>query len=190
MDKLTEKIGLLALVFTMMSISSSPHPFLLVFCYLIHEAGHIFFAKLNRIEMNRIKFGSFKMRLFYDCSSSSYKAELWVCAGGIIFNLICFIFAIPFSNLNDATYFFSICNLSLALMNLYPASTLDGGRILKCILMLLLDVERAHKIFRIISFLFAFILWIFAVYLLLIFDSNASLFFISVFLLIELCFSA
>lgn len=190
MDRTTEKIGFLALFFTVMSISSSAHPILLIISYLAHEIGHMFFAKMSKVSIRKMNIGPFRLRLFYDCSFISYKRELLVCAGGILFNLLCFLAFLPFANKTEETYFFSMCNLSLALMNLYPASTLDGGRIFKCIFMMIFDAHLAQKICRVISFIFAFILWLCAVYLLLIFDSNASLFFISIFLLVELCFSA
>ncbi len=189
MDRLTERFGFLALFFTMMSISSSPHPVILILCYLIHEVGHLIFAKINGVKMKRVRVGPFQLRLLYDCSSSSYKRELAVCAGGVVLNLLCVIISFPFVKIHEAVFFFCVCNLSLALMNLYPASTLDGGRIFKCIFVILFEQERAEKACRIFSFFFAFVLWICAVYLLLVFNTNASLFFVSVFLLVELCFS-
>ena len=189
MNRGAEAFGFLALFFTMMSISTSPYPLLLILSYLIHETGHIFFAKIAKIPMRKIRLGAFHLRLRYDCSSASFKNELLVCSGGIAFNLAVVLLLLPFSSLNDKISFILLCNLSLAIMNLYPASTLDGGRIIKCILMIFLDERRANTIFKIISFVFAFLLWLCAVYLLLIFNSNISLFFISVFLLIELCFS-
>ncbi|MBO5374708.1 MAG: site-2 protease family protein [Clostridia bacterium] len=189
MDKIGEKIGFFAFFLTIMSVSSSPHPLLLGLCYLIHESGHLIFAKINGVGMNKLKIGSFRLSLSYDCSMVSYGKELLVCAGGIIFNLAFFLVFNFFKSKSEGISFFAFCNLSLALMNLYPISTLDGGRILKCLSMLLFNAKRAEQICRVCSFFFAFILWLCAVYLQLVFDSNVSLFFISVFLLVELCFS-
>lgn len=189
MDKIGEKIGFLALFFTMMSISSSPHPLMLILCYLIHEGGHMLFAKLNGVKMRKLRIGSFRLSLSYDCSCVSYKKELLVCAGGIVFNLISFFIVELFFKSNPNLSFFAFCSLSLALMNLYPVSTLDGGRILKCICMIFFNEKISERASRAISFFFAFVLWLCAVYLQLVFNSNVSLLFISVFLLIELCFS-
>lgn len=190
MTKIGEKIGFFAFFYTMLSISSSSHPILLVMCYLIHELGHLFFAKIAGVNVRKLRVGSFRLRLSYDCSMVSYGKELLVCAGGVIFN---FVFAligiiIGIKN-NEYVSFFVICNLSLALMNLYPISALDGGGISRCIFMLLFDEKKAEKMCKIISFVAAFLMWLCAVYLQMVFDSNISLFFISVFLLIELCFS-
>ncbi|MBR2295923.1 MAG: site-2 protease family protein [Clostridia bacterium] len=190
MDKIGEKIGFLAVLLTMMSISSSPYPMMLILAYIIHELGHIIIAKINHIPMRKFKIGSFRLSLSYDCSGVPYKKELFVCLGGIAFNLLfASLMAILKLYKYDSISFFILCNLSLALMNLYPVSTLDGGGILKCLLMMLFDTEKAEKISKIISLIAVFILWLCAVYLQLVFDSNISMLFISIFLLIELCFS-
>ena len=190
MDKIGEKISFIAFFFTIMNISSSPHPIALILCYVVHEIGHIFFAKVNGINMRKIKVGSFRLSLSYDCTNISYKKELLVCVGGIAFNLaFAFLSNVMLGKKSEAFAFFSMYNLSLALMNIYPISTLDGGGILRCIFMLIFDFETAERLSRAVSFMFVFILWLLAVYLQLAFNANASLFFISVFLLIELCFS-
>ncbi|MBQ8163881.1 MAG: site-2 protease family protein [Clostridia bacterium] len=188
--KLGEAVGFLAVFVTMMSISSSPHPVILILCYLIHEAGHLFFVKLTGARVRRMSIGGFKLCLHYDCSMISYKKELLVCAGGIIFNLVSALLfiALPVKDSESAS-FFVLCNFSLALMNLYPVSTLDGGGILKCIFKSIFEEAKAEKLCKRVSFFFVFIMWLCAVYLQLIFNSNISFLFISVFLLIELCFS-
>ncbi|MBE6624030.1 MAG: hypothetical protein E7622_00140 [Ruminococcaceae bacterium] len=190
MDKLGEKIGFFAFFFTVMTISSSPHPFMLALCYAFHELGHIFFAKIQKIPVKKLRVGSFRLSISYDCSAVSYKRELLVCAGGVIFNLLgAIIGAIFLPNGSESASFFTMCSLSLALMNIYPISTLDGGRIFRCIFLIIFDEERAQRICKWLSFVSAFILWLCAVYAQMVFNSNVSLFFISVFLLVELCLS-
>ena len=190
MDTLGEKLGFIAFLFAMMSISSSPHPILLIACYGIHEGGHFIAAKLTGAKMKSFRAGFFRLCLSYDCSHISYAGELLVCAGGIIVNLSCALLSLIFGiNRTENGSFFIICNLSLAIMNIYPISILDGGGILRCLFLMLFDEEKARKTSAFISFLFAFLMWLGAVYLQLVFDSNISLFLISVFLLIELCFS-
>lgn len=190
MDKIGEKIGFFAILFTMMSISSSPHPFVLIISYIIHELGHLICAKICGVGMSKFKVGSFHLSISYDCSSVSYQRELLVCAGGVLFNFtVAFLSFLLGVTKNETSYFFITCNLSLAIMNLYPISTLDGGGIVKCVTMLVFSESIAMKISKAVSFVAVFILWLCAVYLQLVFNSNISLFFISVFLLIELCFS-
>lgn len=190
MDSFGEKISFILFVLTVMNVSSSPHPVILVLCYFIHEAGHLFFAKLMRAEVSNLRASLCRLSIRYDCSRISHIRECAVVGGGILFNLIfALLFSLPVVEKNDAVSFFVICNISLALMNLYPVSILDGGNALRCLLNHFFSEEKSVKIMKVISFIFAFILWLITVYLQLIFSADVSLFFISVLLLMELCFS-
>lgn len=189
MSSLGEKLSFFALLFTMMGISSSPHPFLMILCYLIHEIGHLFFARLVGAKIRKIRGGVFKLAIGYDCADLSYKKEAIVCLGGVIFNFLFAILTMIFMKNTEIRQFLIVCNLSLGIMNLYPVSILDGGRIVKNVLLAIFSQEKAEKISRYVSFFSAFLLWLVATYLQLILSSNISLFFISVFLLIQLCFS-
>ncbi len=189
MQRLSEKIGVIASVFTLFSLGTSPHPFILIFCYIIHETGHIFFAKIVGAEMKKIRFGSFRLCLSYNGENLTYKREILVQAGGIIFNILSALLVLVFGGRTEALQFFIICNFSLALMNLYPVSILDGGGILKNIFLCFLPGGVSEKLCKVISFLGAIFMWILAVYIQIVFSANTSLFVISVFLLVELCFS-
>ena len=181
-------LGFFALLFTMMSISGSPHPLMLILAYVVHEIGHLFFAKKVGAKIKKFKLRAMHLSLAYDCTKITYKKEILVQLGGIIFNLItaAIFYLIPLFS-HDTCRFFMLCNLSLALMNLYPVSILDGAGVLKSILLLKLRQDVAEKISDTVSLIAVFIMWIFSVYLQLVFSSNLSLFFISVLLMIELC---
>ena len=190
MESLGEKIGFVLLLLTTMNISSSPHPLLLILCYLIHEAGHLFFAYTVGAEIKDFKASLLRLNIKYDCSKISYVREALVCGGGIIFNLLfAVIFAAPVFDFWENSVFLSVCNLSLAVMNLYPVTVLDGGGIVRCLVYRLTGGENAKNIISRVSFFFAFILWLFAVYLQLVFSSDISIFLISILLLVEFCFS-
>ena len=177
-------------VFTTLSLGTSPHPFILVLCYVIHEAGHVFFARLVGAKIKKFKIGSFHLSLSYDCSNLSYKKEIAVQSGGIVFNLLTAVIAWLFLDFGgESVDFFVICSFSLGLMNLYPASVLDGGGILKNVLLLRVDEAVAHKVYKGVSLISVILMWLISVYLQIIFASNLSLFVISIILLIELCFS-
>ena len=188
MEKASERFGFFAAIFTTLSLGTSPHPFILVLCYIIHEIGHITLARLVGAEIKKFKIGSFHLSLSYDCSSISYKKEILVQFGGILFNVLSAIIVVisPFFS-GESVDFFVICSVSLALMNLYPASILDGGGILKSILLSLMDEEKATKIFKAVSLTSVILMWFVSVYLQIIFCANLSLFIISIVLLIELC---
>lgn len=185
-----DKLAILSILFTALSISVSPHPLILVICYAIHELGHLFFATLVGAKIKKFKLGAFHLCLSYDCTEISYLKEMLVCFGGIIFNVISalILLLIPIFK-GEVIDFFVLCNLSLALMNLYPAAILDGGGVLRSFLYIVTSQEKADKISRGVSIISTLILWLISVYLQLVLSSNLSLLVISIVILIELCFS-
>lgn len=191
MEKISERLGFFAAIFTTLSLGTSPHPFILVLCYAIHEAGHITVARLVGGKIKKFKLGPFHLSLSYDCRDLSYKREILVQLGGIIFNLLSVAVVSLFWGFGGGSVdFFIICSVSLALMNLYPASVLDGGGILKTMLLSVTDEMKAMRIFKAVSFVAVILMWMLAVYLQIVFCANLSLFIISLVLLVELCFEA
>ncbi len=190
MEQLGERISLLLLLLTIMNLSASPYPLFIVLSYAVYEVGHLFFAKIVGAGITDFKTSLCRLSIKYDCTSISYFKESLVCGGGVIFNLAFFaVFSAPVFRYSEKLTFFSLCNLSLALMNLYPVSVLDGGGVLRCTMYSIFNEKTAERVLKLTSFIFAFVLWLFAVYLQLVFSSNISMFFISILLLIELCFS-
>ena len=157
--------------------------------YGIHELGHLVFATLVGAKMKKFKLGAFHFSLSYDSSHLSYGREILVCLGGIIFNLVTAFIALLLPIKNDAVTFFIVSSILLSLMNLYPASILDGAGALKAFLYLTVSPEKADKIIGGVSVFAILLIWLISVYLQLVFLSNFSIFAISVVLLIELCFS-
>ncbi len=189
MSGIIDKIGLFSLALTGLSISVSPYPLILVMTYLIHELGHITFAKLCKAKIKKFKMGGFHLSISYDCSEISYKKEILVCLGGIAFNVLSAVFMLAFPYFKgEKRDFFIICSFCLAFMNLYPAEILDGGGVLKALLNSFLSPLKSEKILRGVSIFAIILLWMASIYFQLVFSSNMSLFFISVLLLIEFCF--
>jgi len=190
MERLGEKLAFLMFFITVMNISASPYPFVIVLTYLIHEAGHLFFAHVTGARIEGIGGSLFRLKIKYQCMGISYGKEALVCLGGIIFNFaFALIFSAPVFDFSEKTDFFVLCNISLGIMNLYPVAVLDGGNSLRCVAYSLFTQERAEKILLCISFVFTFLLWLLTTYLQLIFSADVSVFFISIILIIEFCFS-
>ena len=187
MEDFGEKIGTFTLVLTMLSLSSSPHPLVLILCYGIHELGHLIFAKIMKARVKHFSAGGFRLCISYDCSNIPYWKELFVCLGGIIFNLTATLVGAFLPKTEDIAFFIT-CNLSLGLMNLYPVGILDGGGALKSILLMLTDEDKSEKIAKGVSAIAIILLWLISIYLQLVFSSNISLLFISILLLVEMCF--
>ena len=191
MGKTFEKTGALTVLITTLTLGTSPHPFLLILAYLVHEIGHLAFAKVAGAKINKFKIGPMRLSLTYDCSCLTYKREMLVEAGGILANLVFALLLFLFgAQSTPGGAFFITCNISLAIMNLYPVSILDGGGLLKSLLFMILAGDVAEKVSKAVSFASAILMWIVAVYLQIVFAQGFSLFFISVILLVELCFSA
>ncbi len=186
---LFDKLALFSIFLTIASISVTPYPELLIISYLLHELGHLFFARVVGAKMKKIKIGTMHLSLSYDPSEISYIKEMIICLGGIIFNLISALIFVVLPLKGEGAKFFIVCNISLAVMNLYPASVLDGGGILKCLLYIVFPHTLAEKISRGVSIFAIILLWLLCVYFQLVFVSNLSLFIISVILLVEACFS-
>ncbi len=182
-------ITFLSLVITIFGLCASDHPMILILVYGIHELGHLFFATLVGAKIKKFKLGAFHLSLSYDSSHLSYQREILVCLGGIIFNLASALTALSLPIKNDGMIFFIIASVLLSLMNLYPASILDGGGALRALLYLVLSPSKADKIIGGVSVFAILLIWLISVYLQLVFFSNFSIFIISVVLLIELCFS-
>lgn len=190
LNKHKKAVALIAGVFSLIGISTSPHPFLLGVSYVVHEAGHIIATRICKGKIRKISVGAFKLAIGYDMYSLSYKKEFIVTISGILSNLAFAFIAFLFNkSSNDYLSFLVACNISLALVNLYPVSVLDGGRILKIALLLFFSPQKAEKISNGVSFFCAIFLWLGSVYLQLVFNANISMLFISVYLLIQLCFS-
>ena len=189
MESLDEKLGIVTIAITMLTLGTSPHPLVLILCYVIHESGHLFFSKLAGAKMRCLSIGALHLSLSYDTSSLSYKREMLVQVGGVIFNLISALSAYLFFPRGELADFFIICSVSLAVMNFYPISILDGGGLLKNALMLILPRDVAENVSKNVSLVCAVLMWLIAAYMQIIFYANLSLFIISVVLLVELCFS-
>ena len=190
MERLGEKLAFLMFFITVMNVSVSPYPFLIALAYLIHEAGHLIFARLTGARVEGIGGSLFRLKIKYECMGISYGKEALVCLGGAMLNFVfAVIFAAPVFDFSEKAQFFVLCNTSLGVMNLYPVSVLDGGNAIRCLSYVLFSSELAEKIILCISFIFTFFLWLLTTYLQLIFSADVSVFLISIVLIIEFCFS-
>ena len=176
-------------VVTVLSLSLSPHPVIMVLCYGIHEMGHLVLARAVGAQMRGFYIGSFHLSITYDAGNLTYKRELAVQAGGIIFNFCSALLAFLLPLEGEAVSFFIICSISLGAMNLYPVSILDGGGMLKSLFLCIMSGDVAEKASKYVSFFAAILMWMVAVYAQIVFVASPSLFAISVLLLIKLCFS-
>ena len=163
-------------------ISNTPFIIPLICAIALHEAGHLFCALLLKIKIKSFELSILGGQI-KTCEALSYTDELIFAIGGPLFGVLgfAFTFGLAMNNIfitfyRDFLFPFSILSLCLAIFNLVPLASLDGGRILKCILCLLFSLDTAEKLMRFSSFLSLISLWMLSVYMMLKISSGVPMF--------------
>ena len=147
--------------------------FPLLCAVLLHEFGHLLCAKILKIRIKSFELSLLGARITTQ-REPSYLDELLFALGGPLAGLLGFAFTfsaaldrmeLPFYQ--SFLFPFSILSLCLALFNLITLPTLDGGRMLKCVLCLIFSLDTAEKILRFIAFLTLVSIWLLSVYMML-----------------------
>ncbi len=139
---------------------------------ILHELGHLTVAKILKIQIKCLEISILGARIVTQ-NELSYKDEFMLALGGPFAGFLGFLFTLPISVCNptplDEAFLlpFSLISLCLTLFNLIPLATLDGGRMLFCVLCITFPLNLASKIMSVASFLTLFSFWIFSVYLVL-----------------------
>lgn len=171
-------------------LSSSFYALIPLIAALLHEFGHIFAAKARKVNLDKFNIGIFGARLSMNSSLCSYKDEITICAAGPLTNLIFAyltkLLMIYFQIESPIFNIFIFSSISLAVINLLPIRSFDGGRILYSIISNLSTPQKAEHTVEALSFFLLFTLWCISVYLLLKTSASLSLFIFSSYLFISL----
>ena len=148
---------------------------------IIHELGHMLFAVLYSIRIERLELNLFGALIKIPPLSCSYKREALLAAAGPLANIITAIISALFifqvrEGLRKAILYFVISSLLFALINLLPAKDFDGGRIISCSLLTKFSPNTVYSILEWTSLLCVFFLWSISVYFILRTGSYLSLF--------------
>ena len=171
------------------TLSHSADAFLTVLAIAVHETGHILGSWLMRAPFSSFRLAPSEARLNLGNGFLSYGKECFICLSGPLGNGISAWVAMRFGATllgNDSLSFFATVSLSLALLNLLPISSFDGGRMLFCVLSSVTDPQKATKVCFAVSFLFLFSLWCISVYALVRTSESLSLFLFSAALFLSL----
>ena len=182
------KIGFFAVIlFLSFFIFHLKFSFIVLLAIILHELGHIFMAKILKINFTECKIGIRGARLYAENMNMSYKNEILLAIGGPLANFLFSAIAyLVYQNvLYEEILYFIAVSLSLGVLNLLPAKDFDGERIIRSLLSLIFDAYLSDRISAILSFMTTFFMWCISVYFLMRSASNLSLFIFSVSLFFE-----
>ena len=177
------KISILSVIWIVfLIISKTPFIIPLLCAVILHEFGHLLCALILKIKIKRFDLSLLGARIKTH-NTLSYKDELLFALGGPLMGLLGFAltFKIAMTNFDIPFYQsflfpFSILSLCLSIFNLLPLASLDGGRILKCILYLVFELDTADRIIKIASFITLLSLWMLSVYMMLKISNGVPMF--------------
>ncbi len=164
---------------------------------VLHELGHILAARLCGVRLGGLRVNLFGARLGL-CGMISYRHELLVAAAGPLVNLVsAAILLTPVLRDGEAALaayvadggtaaVFAVASLGLAAINLLPVRSLDGGRILRCVIAPHLGERIADGVTAAGTALCLGALWCFSVYALLRVGEMLSLFGFSLCLILRM----
>ncbi len=142
----------------------------------VHEMSHLFFLYRYGAQINRVSLYPFGVDICADTRRLSYKKEIVCTLAGSISNLVLAAVSVLFMHLcpSPLLLFFTMCNLSLGILNLIPLSFFDGGKALRLILYDSLDIDKAFYVHKFLDIVSALIFSCFALFIAAGSDFNLS----------------
>ena len=158
-------------------VSSAPlESAMTIIAVTLHETAHIAAGKLCRVNFQRVKLSSLGAKLSASNVILSYPVEIFICASGPLANLSTAAIVFLFFPGNKALKYLADVSIALALLNLLPIEGFDGGGITKHTVSLLISVDAAEKILKVLSFAALFCIWCVSVYIMMRSGKSTSLF--------------
>jgi len=157
---------------------------------VLHEIAHIYAMKKCGLDIKEIALKPFGINIkIKDGKYIAYKKEILIALAGPIANLLAAIIVFLFNIFIyrfEAGVFIVVVNLLLAFLNLLPIDRLDGGEILKNLLLMKFEPYTVDKICYVTSIIFLTPILFFGGILLYKTGYNFSLLIIGFYLLISI----
>ena len=166
---------------------------------VLHELGHLLATKTVKKRVERIEIGFSGARIVIGDPILGYGEEFFIALMGPLFNFLALgaaivVFVSKGESMqsmleggmrflecgavrdDDRLAFFALSSAAQAFLNLLPIRTLDGGRMLYCIVSLLFGERAGVRAIGISTAIVAFCVWTVALYLMLRAGAGLSLF--------------
>ena len=156
---------------------------------LIHELGHLTVMLLLGVKVSEVEITFFGAEIRTKKPTYSVLGNIAIFGAGAAANILSAVIIYSLPSPPFKAVFFAGASLSLAVINLLPIRTLDGGCIIEAIILSVLP-QYAPIILDIISSLTLGLLWLTAIYLLLINSGNLSLMLFCMYLFVTLAFGS
>ncbi|MBQ3077846.1 MAG: hypothetical protein IJC43_08305 [Clostridia bacterium] len=143
---------LIALFFTLDRSIYAP---LLLLSAMLHEMGHLRALWHCGVPVTGVTLHPFGIEIEAPgLALLPYRDELCVAAAGPLCNLLtalCTLLTAALFGSFPGALFFTVCNLTLCLLNLMPVTGLDGGRMLAALVLPVLGLERGEAVLQTVS---------------------------------------
>ena len=162
----------------------------LVYIFLaatFHERAHIFFYYIFKAKIDSVRILPYGISAsFRSTVKLSYKKETVALFAGPCFNLIVAVFCLIINSFLfvDGLETFFLYNAAYFMMNIIPIFPLDGGRILRNLLLQRFSSDFALKISGVFSVFFLALLFVISVWVFTESGGNFSLILVSLYLII------
>ena len=186
------KISPLTLIWLITLIYFKP-PYVpqMIIAVAMHEAGHLACAKALGIRVKSMTLSMLGARIRCE-SIPSYGKEFLLAAAGPLAGIALFVICYLFNKFHVSEFLLSTgaVSLALAIFNLLPLPSFDGGRMIFCAACSIFSLDKALKISNTLGFISILLLWLLSVYLMLKIASGMAMFvFCSFFFLKRFIFS-
>lgn len=187
-----------AMLITMLLSDRAEVLILYVLSATLHETGHLLAARRLNIGIKEIRFEFSGVRICTEEKLTSYKGELIMALAGPLASIMISVLSVAvlsFYNISvsDASQeiasfiegknslfgalgFFALSSLLQGGVNLLPVRSFDGGRAAYCLLAMIFSEGVADRVLELTSIIFAFSLWTFALYLMLMVSAGLGIF--------------
>lgn len=154
-----------------------------LFAVFVHESGHLLAMWAADCQPRAIRLIPTSVQIVRGFSPIS-GGEVAITLCGPVANLV--LFGVLLLNYllfkSEQSLVFSLLNLVIAVFNLLPVSGLDGGTLLCMAISRFTDIYKAERIVRIITAVFAFVIFLLGIYLWVSKTLNLSIFIVALYL--------